>query len=115
MLLNLLVALAMGYFAPLPPLEYRVDYTVASIGFTQEETVDIKCGGDGNPLNGQIMACAEVNGERMIMPHPCLYEDDQYARLLCHELGHIRGWPKDHPNPVEYKAPQTSPQTGPKK
>ena len=39
------------------------------------------------------IACA--SDTVMVMPEPCLWADrDQYAELVCHELGHVRGW--DH-------------------
>jgi len=48
------------------------------------------------PLNA---ACAkpippEVAGPdwTIITPDPCAYPDQSYARLLCHELAHAKGW-----------------------
>jgi|GEM_PF-2869744 len=28
----------------------------------------------------------------IITPDPCAYPDQSYARLLCHELAHAKGW-----------------------
>jgi antirestriction protein ArdC len=33
----------------------------------------------------------------LIMPDPCKFPaTDNYARLMCHELGHLDGWPGSH-------------------
>jgi hypothetical protein len=29
-------------------------------------------------------------------PDPCLYPNEAFARLLCHEKGHVNGWPPTH-------------------
>lgn len=100
MLLSLLVAASLLEVAPLPPHQYRVDETVAAIMFTTPDKVDVGCG-NKDPKHWQIFACSQIEGSRVLMPHPCLYTDDNYARLLCHELGHISGWPADHPDPQQ--------------
>lgn len=112
MFLEMFVALGLSYAAPLPPQQYRVDMVSSQITFTYPGKVDYLCGGTDND-GGTIMACSEVNGNWTLLPHPCLYPDDMYARLVCHELGHTSGWPVDHPNPEEYTPPQSDPQTHP--
>lgn len=94
-----LVAFNIGHAAPLPPPEYntRLDKPV-KIVFTDPIFVHLGCGGQ-LPSEYQIFACARVNGDRILMPDPCAHTEESYARLLCHELGHIKGWPADHPNP----------------
>jgi hypothetical protein len=114
MLVELLAAFSVGIMVPLPPVEYRQDKVIAEIGFTTPAQVDTYCGGvKGDSLT--IYGCAYEETGRIIMPHPCTIPNESYARLLCHELGHISGWPGDHPNPEEYKVPQISPRTSPKK
>lgn len=45
-----------------------------------------------------IAACTTADGD-IVMPNPCQWPGwDGYARLLCHELGHVNGW--EHDNPV---------------
>lgn len=95
------VAPAIGHMAPLPPLEYNKPVNkVVEVTFTHPVLVHLACGGD-IPSDLQIFACARVNGNRMIVPDPCLHTEESYARLLCHELGHINGWPADHPGAVK--------------
>lgn len=97
-----LVALNLGHMAPLPPIEYDKPVNKeVSIRFSHPLFVHLGCGGD-IPSKWQILACAEVNGDRILMPDPCFHTEESYARLLCHELGHIKGWPKDHPGAVPH-------------
>jgi hypothetical protein len=43
-------------------------------------------------------ACTTADGI-MFLPNPCLSPPtDEYAHLLCHELGHVNGWPPTHGN-----------------
>lgn len=43
-------------------------------------------------------ACAVLGGPEtvLIVKNPCR-ESGEYARVLCHELGHVNGWPVNHP------------------
>lgn len=48
-----------------------------------------------------VNACTMSKGGNylVMMPNPCLpaYRSESYAKLLCHEQGHVNGWPGDHP------------------
>lgn len=49
----------------------------------------------GKPERGYFEAC--VRGKTTYLPDPCTYGDrEEFARLACHELAHIRRWPADH-------------------
>ncbi len=114
MLLSFLAGVLL-HMAPLPPVEY-IRNRDSVIRFVEDANTITNC---GVSTYGQIVACAGVNNDWIIMPNPCMFPDDPYARVLCHELGHNNGWPSDHPNPREFlpetPAPQTSPQTRPEK
>jgi hypothetical protein len=50
-----------------------------------------------------ILACTLPEQRLMLLPNPCLYQHEYYARLLCHEQAHVprrngRHW--DHAAPV---------------
>ena len=65
-----------------PPAEYQGDVR-AVIEFVAADKVSDRCG-------TAAMACG---GNPAVMPNPCRFnKDDPYARLLCHELGHVNGW-----------------------
>jgi hypothetical protein len=46
------------------------------------------------------LACSGVNDKGtpiIVAPNPCLAaQSDLYAAILCHELGHLNGWPSTH-------------------
>jgi hypothetical protein len=70
----------------------------------------------GDPPKGmRTMACD--TGQKVLMPNPCSFPDsDRYAHLLCHELGHVNGWPPTHgdfppPTPVSAPRPSGAPRT----
>ena len=104
-----LIAFNIGHMAPLPPLEYNkpLDRPV-QIWFTDPLYVHLGCGGS-LPTEVQIFACSSIGGDKLIMPDPCLHTEESYARLLCHELGHSKGWPADHPGAVPYSNPSEVP------
>lgn len=87
MFLALLVPLA-EY--TLPPEIYRQDSTV-TITFAKPALVQELCG-----LRSvkDLVGCATE--KTMIVPNPCAYPEQSYARTLCHESGHLQGWPADH-------------------
>lgn len=102
--LSALVALGIGHMPPLPPSEYvnSPAKREVQVTFKSPLAVHLACGGE-LPSEWQIYACAGVNKDWIIMPDPCKYKDESYARLMCHELGHTKGWPKDHPNAEAYE------------
>ena len=49
--------------------------------------VNIVC---GPPEPGRvILACTAPDHRVVVMPNPCLYHHEYYARLACHELAHL--------------------------
>lgn len=77
------------------PHAYRADATVTVV-FTrnvQRECEAIGLRGDHN----MTKACSYTVGGKttIIMPNPCPERGD-YAKLMCHEIGHANGWPADH-------------------
>ena len=47
------------------------------------------------PAGMKTDACA-VEG-RVIAPNPCDFAaTERYARMLCHEMAHVNGWPPTH-------------------
>lgn len=40
-------------------------------------------------------AACERDGA-VYLPNPCDFPRDDYARLMCHEMGHINGWSANH-------------------
>lgn len=41
------------------------------------------------PAGYVVMACTNPGNRTQIMPDPCLYQDEYYARLQCHENAHL--------------------------
>lgn len=97
-----------GFRVPLPPKEFRGDnIIIGEVFFGAQETVDLYCGG-----HGDIIACARFDGSRMVLPNACQpeFRGQQYADIVCHELGHPNGWGadgRDHPNAVYEDGPAT--------
>ena len=74
------------------PVEY-IGPAAAKILFLYPEGVESLCLGAGVgpvPPGRTVVACAQ--DDVIVMPDPCLYRDDSYAKLLCHEKAHILGW-----------------------
>lgn len=83
--------------APLPPVEHRSD-VVTVVSF--ETDVNEACGRIETLPTGQKYAACQIRGtSTMYVPNPCLpkYAQNEYARLLCHEIGHVNGgsWHED--------------------
>lgn len=98
----------------IPPPEYRGDGHASTFFIRDELKVDKLCKNTDPKI--RIIGCVFHWPHRlMIIGHPCDYKEERYARHVCHELGHVNGWPRDHPNREVYTPPQTSVQTGPKK
>ena len=45
-----------------------------------------------------ILACASQEKHIIIMPNPCQarFAGEQFAKIMCHEKGHILGWTNKH-------------------
>jgi len=79
----------------MPPQRFRGD-GVATVFFLSRADIEQICGAGRQPPAGSaVLACStRKNGRKIIvMPNPCVVGDiDYYARLMCHENGHIAGW-----------------------
>lgn len=75
--------------ARLSPVDYHGDVR-AAVTFVQPDEVVRLC--DQGPT---VVACQA--GAQIIAPNPCLYVEEYYAGVLCHEVGHMNGW--RHPQP----------------
>ena len=79
-----------------PPARYQGDATM-TVQATDQAGINAAC----NPLFGAPPAGMKTNacatGRRVVVPNPCRFDQsDRYAHLLCHELGHVNGWPSTH-------------------
>ncbi len=72
----------------LPPEDMRGDAR-ALIEFIDPEMIESAC-------DEWSTACTLPASKTIRMPNPCAFTWDTYAKLLCHELGHIHGF--DHPD-----------------
>lgn len=73
-----------------PPLRFQRD-TVATIATAgTEDVLNEDC---GKPDSGIRLGCTLIRQHNLVVvPNPCHYPEDFYARILCHELGHVQGW-----------------------
>lgn len=84
----------------LPPARFRGD-AEATVHFVAADQIGPICAPGLPPLQcGYVWsACTAIDPPRvMTVPNPCTRPDDAYAALLCHELGHVNGWPATHGN-----------------
>lgn len=52
-------------------------------------------GACGIASKGVFEAC--VRGNTVYLPNPCpMGNTERFARLTCHEMAHVNGWPADH-------------------
>jgi hypothetical protein len=89
-----LIALVMGWLAPIPSgVGWQKDNT-AVVSFTSDPQTDCAILHNERPEDNEgVVACVnDIRGDKMILPNPCLFKTEHYARVACHELGHINGW-----------------------
>jgi hypothetical protein len=94
---GLLFALALGgSVAPLPPAHMRGD-AMATVAFTADP--ERLCGKP--PKGARVAGCLRQypgGASIMVVPNPCPFATTEpYARILCHEIGHVHGWKHDAP------------------
>lgn len=79
-----------------PPIRFRKD-SGAVVWFVSPRDLQMVCGGDA-PVGMVYAGCqGEKDGIPIIaVPNPCLFDNEPYAHVLCHELGHRNGWPGTH-------------------
>ena len=97
----LLGALVAGLGATLfsnsaPPERYTRDASLV-LSISDQAGIEQTC----QPLFGvpppgrKTLGCTV--GDTVTLPNPCTFpETETYARMLCHELGHVNGWPATH-------------------
>lgn len=81
----------------LPPERYAVE-GFATIAFLTPENVTKACGIEA-PAGMRVMACTKRFEGRalIIMPLPNeAGKSEYYARLMAHEIAHLKGWPATH-------------------
>lgn len=77
-----------------PPQRFQRNNAVR-VTFTSGVAVTNICAGGVPPCGYVVLACQRASG--LILPNPCTYShSDEYARLVCHELAHLNGWPATH-------------------
>lgn len=71
-------------------------YTAGRVTIVSFGTLD-RC---GDPPEGmQFDGCIRERGAVVHMPNPCLHKNEgKFARIMCHELGHLNGWNETHNN-----------------
>jgi hypothetical protein len=81
-----------------PPSSWTDDNTVTT-HFTNQAGVDRLCG--KAPPGYRTLGCSYRGKREIVLPNPCSGEfgNEDFAKLVCHELAHANGWPGDHPRP----------------
>lgn len=77
-----------------PPQRYMGE-AAALVAFADD--VGALCGRPADPRY-TILACASRAEKIIVLPNPCAaqFRQEYYARIACHEKGHINGWPGTH-------------------
>lgn len=76
-----------------PPPRFQGD-NAAIVVFTNPNLADT-CGLPPKGLT--FLGCRR--GKVVFVPNPCPRKStERYAQTLCHELGHVNGWPGSHGN-----------------
>jgi len=71
-----------------PPPAYTAN-TSSIVHFVDPERTPFYCD------NANALACQtsdEMGRPEIVMPNPCEYMGEAYARTLCHEVAHVNGW-----------------------
>lgn len=79
------------------PEAYRGPATT-QVTFASPEDVVAQCkkGLPPVPEDITVVACTWRADGHMVVPNPCLYAATEfYARIMCHEKGHVLGWKHD--------------------
>lgn len=80
-----------------PPTRFQGDVTATSVIFTKDYAEACAYAGLAEVPDTDVIACSLVgrNIKGIIIRNPCT-APGTYARDLCHEIGHLNGWPADH-------------------
>lgn len=82
-----------------PPARYQGDAAADATTFlTSQDAINLLCG--KAPAGYHTLACVK-DDVHLVLPNACKPEfaGQSYARITCHEMGHLNGWPSDHPRP----------------
>lgn len=61
-----------------------------AIAFGSPADVDAYCRRSAPVAPGYvILACTRDDRRQVVMPNPCLYQHEYYAKLMCHEQAHL--------------------------
>ena len=79
----------------MPPERFRGNAS-ASVIFRSPGEVDRRCAPKVRMCGARYLACSR--GRYMVLPNPCdpSFAGEAFARLACHELGHVNFWPATH-------------------
>lgn len=72
--------------------------TEVTVVFIPSNRIENLC---GHIDDATVLGCTLPDG-RVVLPDPngdIRYQREDFARLVGHELGHVNGWPGDHPRP----------------
>lgn len=79
----------------MPPTRFRAPAR-ATIEYLDPSGIAAACAGGlmQAGTSGPPLACTKMypNRPTIVMPNPCAFPFDAYARMECHELGHVNGW-----------------------
>lgn len=79
-----------------PPARFMGDRNGVTIELLSPQAIYVLCGKPPEPMDRH--GCSNKGEGWIAIRNPCLAPRwDDYARDLCHELGHMNGWPLDHP------------------
>jgi hypothetical protein len=79
-----------------PPARFQADRRHIDVAFLSGPALAAVCGTPKLP-GAYYFGCS--NGGWIAIENPCQQQaSDRYARELCHELGHLNGWPANHPH-----------------
>jgi hypothetical protein len=80
-----------------PPDRFQKDGAAIVMFVSTRDQMDAICG--KAPPGLKTMACTHMEDGKpaiVTMANPCGVTYDYYAHLLCHEMGHVNGWPRTH-------------------
>lgn len=75
-----------------PPVQFQLAPDApAVVLYADPVTVDAVCRrlADKVPEGAIILACTVPSNRRQLMPDPCLFPDEYFASLQCHENAHL--------------------------
>lgn len=73
-----------------PPARWTASAWANGVQFTAPERTNELCG--NKDPNVSVNACTTQSKGIMILPNPCAYPGDYYAKIVCHEMAHLNGW-----------------------